>query len=415
MGRAWFFGLVCSLIFGGCDSAPKNRVTPLVHSAYVWRQGWNAEAITGLKPGAIPAAITELNVVAAELGLGTPARRVHLPWAALLESQRKISLSIRVGTQATLGGPEEPALGEAFKLLKAALVEARAAGVAVESVQIDYDCPVRLLEAYADRVAEFKKDQTLPKVTVTALPSWLSAPGFRKLMATVDAWTLQVHGTARPNLAKPTSLFKASEAMRWVTQASAFKRPFRLALPTYSTLACFSTSGAYVGLKSEQAELPRGAAQGRPLSAEPEEVVALLKWLKTSEGAYVTAIDWFRLPLPGDRQNWTSVGLAKVLQGEVSARECAVTVKAAGALYDVVVTNPTEYPMFLPSVGVKWGQQALQGADATYDWKVALTPSGVSFLHDPHGGFLAPREQRRVGWLRLADEAELKLSFLKEE
>ena len=415
MGRAWIYALGLVWFLGGCQPAPKNRTSPLIHSAYIWRQGWNAEAASGLKASALPAEITELNVVVAELGLGSVARRIHPPWTALRESQRQISLSVRVGTQATLGGPQEPALGEAFKLLREGLGEAQTAGVTVVAVQIDYDCPVRLLGAYAERIAEFKKQGGLPKVSVTALPSWLSAPGCQQLLQTADTWTLQVHGTARPNLAKQNALFNAKDAMHWVSQASAWQRPFRLALPTYSTLACFAKSGAYVGLKSEGSELPRGTAQCKPMSADPAEIAVFLKWLNTPDGVYVTAVDWFRLPLPGDRQNWTMLGLTKVLRGEVGLAECTVAVKSQGSLYDLVVTNPTEYPLPLPSLGVQWGQPALQGADATLDWKTELTPQGLSFLHASQAGFLAPQEQRTVGWLRLSDPAELKVKFLQEE
>jgi hypothetical protein len=64
---------------------------------------------------------------------------------------------------------------------------------------------------------------------------------------------------------------------------------------------------------------------------------------------------------------------------------------------------------------VEWGQPALQGADATLDWKTERTPQGLSFLHASQAGFLAPQEQRTVGWLRLSSAAELKVNILQEE
>jgi hypothetical protein len=387
----------------GCREQAEPRAVPLSHSAYVWRQGWDAAARDSLSGRTWPVGLTELNVLVGECGLAPTGRRVHPPWPALRATGRTLALSVRIGTRHALGGSGEPDLSEGLALLRAGWEEARAAGVTVAAVQVDFDCPSRLLDAYADRVVAAKRAWPEVRLTVTTLPTWLKEPGFARLIAAADGWTLQLHGTQRPNLAQPAPLFAAAPALGWIEQAESWGHPFRVALPTYAYLACFSSSGAYLGVRAETAELPKGTARTQVLPADPAEVVRLLEELEDRRHALVQGVDWFRLPFPGDRQNWTMAGWTQVIARQALAKTCTVELKVDGVLADVAVRNATGQPLPLPTLELSWTGARLLGADATGSWVAAARGEGLVFRPDERAGFLAPGERRVVGWVRLTE------------
>ena len=387
----------------GCREQAAPRPAPLNHAAYVWRQGWDPAATASLAGRVWPAGLTELNVLVGECGLGAVGRRVHPPWADLRATGRVVSLSVRIGTRQALGGPREPDLSDGLTLLRQGWDEARAAGVNVAGVQVDFDCPSRLLPAYAERITAAKRAWPEVRLTVTTLPTWLQEPGFARLIAAADGWTLQLHGTERPNLARPAPLFDGEQALAWIGQAETFGRPFRVALPTYAYLACYSSAGVYLGVRAESVDLPAGTARTQVLPADPAQVVGLLRRLEDRRHALVLGVDWFRLPFPGDRQNWTMAGWAQVIAGQGIPNACTPELKVAGALADVAVVNPTGQPLPLPAIEVAWRGTRALGADATADWVAASGPEAVTFRPHPRSGFLAPGERRVVGWVRLTE------------
>lgn len=408
MRRLRLFLLACLCVCAGCRREEPPAFKGLTHAAYVWRQGWDAAAVASLTAGELPAEVGELSVLVGECGLGQPPRAVRPPWPQLLATGRPVSLAVRIGTGSALGGPQEPDLREGVGLLKEGLAAARAAGLEVTQVQLDFDCPVRLLSAYAERLREFKQATPGLMVTITALPSWLQAPGCAQLFQTVDGFTLQVHASQRPKAKAPTRLVTAVEALRWIEQTETlYHRPFRVALPTYAYVACYARSGTFLGVRAESRELPAGTAFTQLMPAEAPEVAEIVAALKSGRHPWVRGVDWFRLAFPGDRQNWTRAGLGKMVRGEALADRCRVELRSQGALTDLTVYNPTEQPLPLPPVLVRWSGAGWVGADAALGWEVA-TPAGnaLRFTVDPRAGFLAPGERRVLGWLRLTQPGE---------
>lgn len=406
MRRLRLFLLACLCFGAGCRREEPPAFQGLSHAAYVWRQGWDAAAGASLTAGDLPSEVGELIVLVGECGLGHAPRAVRPPWAQLLATGRPVSLAVRIGTGSALKGPQGLDLREGLDLLREGLVAARAAGISVSQVQVDFDCPERLLAAYAEQIRRFQQLEAGLKVTVTALPSWLDAAGCDQLLQAADGFTLQVHATRRPNAKELPRLIVASEALRWIAQAAGHHRPFRVALPTYAYVACYARSGTFLGVRAETRELPAGTAYTQLMPADAHEVALVLAELKAGRHPWVRGVDWFRLPFPSDRQGWTRVGLAQVLRGEPLAARCRVDLRTQGALTDLEVFNPTEQPLALPEVQVRWAGAAWVGADAAVGWEVAqATGEGVSFKVDPRAGFLAPGERRVLGWLRLSQPA----------
>ena len=383
-----------------CAPAPAPRVVPLTHSAYVWKQGWNARAVGDLQEMTIPTALTELNVLVGECGLSSGRRAIRPPWKELMAHGRRFSLSVRIGTRKAVDQTGGLDLAEGFELLLSGLAEARAAEIPVASVQVDFDCPERLLANYAANIRELKTKTGVP-VTITALPAWLDADGFEAIITAADGWTLQLHGTSRPKLGSPHELFTTDVALRWTRQAIRFGRPFRIALPTYAYLACFGKYGEYLGMHAEQSGSPSGTIQTMPLPADPAQIRAYLSALADARFERVTGVDWFRLPFPGDRQNWTMQGLDDVLAGRALTTDLEIIGSQRGGLYDIAVTNSGDQPLALPSVRLEWSEGRLLGVDATYAWQASAKGTSVTFSTRPFQEFLAPGERRVVGWLRI--------------
>ena len=401
------FLLACLCVCAGCRREEPPAFQGLTHAAYVWRQGWDSAASASMTAGDLPAEVGELIVLVGECGLGHPPRPVRPPWPQLLATGRMVSLAVRVGTGSALNGPQGLDLQEGMGLLRQGLASARSAGVTVAQVQVDFDCPVRLLSVYAEQLRQFRQADPGLKVTVTALPSWLSAPGCTQLFAAVDGFTLQVHATQRPNAQEPARLVVAADARRWIAQAAEYRRPFRVALPTYAYVACYARSGTFLGVRAETREFPAGTAFTQLMPSEQSEVAAVLADLRAGRQPWVRGVDWFRLPFPGDRQNWTRAGFGQVLRGEPLAARCRVELRTQGALTDLEVHNPTEQPLALPEVQVQWTGAGWVGSDAAVGWEVApATDRSQRFTVDPRAGFLAPGERRVLGWLRLTRPAD---------
>ena len=396
-----------------CAPSPQLRIIPLTHSAYVWKQGWNARMTSELAGMELPSKLTSLNVLVGECGLSSGRRAVRPPWKELSAHGRPLSLSVRIGTRKAVLKTGELDLAEGFDLLLAGLAEARAADIKIASLQVDFDCPERLLAAYAEEILVFKARTEGLAVTITTLPAWLDADGFDELTAAADGWTLQLHGTSRPKLGSDDALFAKGSAVRWTRQALRFGRPFRIALPTYAYLACYGKYGEYLGMHAEQSGFPSGTTQTMPLPADPAQIQAYLRALEDARFELVTGVDWFRLPFPGDRQNWTMHGLDDVLAGRGLKTDLEIIGSQKGGLYDLAITNSGHQPVALPSVQLEWSDGQLVALDATYAWQAETKGRAVTFSTRNFQEFIAPGERRVVGWLRIDESQPITSRLIK--
>jgi hypothetical protein len=186
-----------------------------------------------------------------------------------------------------------------------------------------------------------------------------------------------------------------------------------VALPTYSYVACFSATGTYLGVRAEMTDLPQGTAQTRPLAADPEQAIVFLRRLGERRHELVEGVDWFRLPFPGDRQNWTAAAWREVVAGRPLARSCRLECRVTGPLIDLAVSNETGQPLPLPGVRLNW-KGAGAAADVAAGWSAAVTGGEATFHPRPVAGFLAPGERRVVGWARLSEARPVEARLLDE-
>jgi hypothetical protein len=64
-------------------------------------------------------------------------------------------------------------------------------------------------------------------------------------------------------------------------------------------------------------------------------------------------------------------------------------------------------------VNAKWNQGHVVGVDATYAWRTEVRANAIRFACHDFTEFIAPGEERVVGWLRLSEAQTLTTEISK--
>jgi hypothetical protein len=377
--------------------APATSAAPnspgLMSSVYVWQRAWMPANVTALNDSR--AVFSELRVLAAQQqpGEGWTDARVDLD--ALKSDGRLVRPVIRIdGRLPTLDT-------NAIATRAHALVSNwRAAGVHVDGVEIDFDCPSSRLADYANLLAAIKpqlpNDATL---SVTALPAWIGAPGLADVLAQSDEAVLQVHAVSDPK----HGLFDAKQALQWIGEfARQTNKTFRVALPAYGSALVLDADGHTVGVESEAALAEPGARM--ELFSDPRAVAGLLRDLEHALPANLRGIVWFRMPLPGDRRAWPLATIVAVIAGKDlhSAWMPAISDGGNGA-FDVTVRNSGNLEAVLPA-SIDVGGSGCTDADALPGYRVEKsgtehTGAVLRFVRETTAT-LPATQSRPIGWVR---------------
>ncbi len=258
---------------------------------------------------------------------GTPEVSVNpvaeLDWSLLASTRRPVGVVVRVRG---VRGAVEPK-GKVFEALQGTLGSLRSqatrAGIKLEEVQVDFDCPTSRLRGFADLLTALRRILPGERWTFTALPAWLRSRDFSVLARAADGYVLQVHSFETGGAAErrpPTTLCDPVRARQAVERAARLGMPFRVALPTYSYRLVLDAQGGLIaaaaeGAPLEQAQPPPGGGVRR-LEAEPKALAALITGWKAERPASLQGVVWYRLPVPdSDRLNWPPPTLAAVMAG----------------------------------------------------------------------------------------------------
>lgn len=392
----------------------------LREDVYVWQYQWNDAVRSAMVAVDDDTGLTELLVVAAEImpGGGSPKLRPVWPdYAQLARSKKAVGLVIRIGAH---GGPFEEENPMSIAVRRAAeetLRQAREAGLNVAELQLDFDCPTRCLADYAQWVRQVKAVAEEISVTVTALPSWLDAVEFRKLIKAADGYVLQVHSVTPPKSPEEMEpLCDSAKVRRWVRAAARLGKPFRVALPTYAYGVGFDVAGNYRGVAAEVLpERLRDAQVWRLLTADAGEMAGLLCEWRRERPTLLTGVVWYRLPVEGDRFNWSRAAWRDVREGKIPVAELrGEFVATRPLLRDASLANAGELPMLLPEEIVwEWDGAVVVALDAVGGYRVVVREGNRARLRREGGlEVLLPGEKWPVGWLRLAEEPEaLRMTF----
>src|SRR5439155_25472501 len=107
-------------------------------------------------------------------------------------------------------------------------------------------------------------------------------------------------------------------ARRSVERAGRLGIPFRVALPTYGYAFAFDPTGNFIGLSAEgpSRNWPEGSLL-REAPAQPDAMARLVNEWTVDRPDALRGIIWYRLPVTGDRRNWSWPTLAAVMAGRV--------------------------------------------------------------------------------------------------
>lgn len=401
-------------VFYGCDRPHGSG--PLTQDVYVWQRVWTdavAKAV-GEAPVQSHGRMREVVPLAAEVTFcnGQPAAiRPALAYDAL-KKVPSCGLALRI---APYPGPfsRDDAMGQYLQKLACTLVaDARKAGCPVAELQVDFDCAESKLEGYRIWVSVIRKAlEAIPEpvpASITVLPSWMNRPEFGPLVREAGRYVLQVHSAELPRVGGEPVLCDPVRARRWVDQAAAFGVPFRVALPTYTSLVAVSPEGKVVGVSNEGPH-PAWPADARTLTARSNalELAQLVREWICRRPTAMTGIVWYRLPVSTDRMNWRWPTLVAVMEGR-APRSALRADASPGNPSDIRLVNEGERDEPLPRrVSVSWEGAPFVAADALNGFELENATDHVIFMAKGGGDVLAPGESRVIGWLRLGSTAKI--------
>lgn len=387
------------------------------HSAYVWQRDWTPAVRRAVEQRL--QGMRDVSVLAGEIAWSGDARTmtaVRLPWRDLAACGRPVGLALRLGScdRATLSDPEAVVWvrSQAQSVVRAA----REGGLEPAELQLDFDAATSQLAAYRALVQEVSGALAPLPVTLTTLPTWMSSGDFGPLVRSVPRFVLQVHAFDRARLEGPeATLCDARDATRWVERAAGFGVPFDVALPTYGYLVVHGSDQRVTGLVAEaHDERLRGAAGVRELSADPAAIAGLVRGWLEDRPACMRGVVWYRLPVEGDRLNWSWPTLASVMRGVVPQGSLRMeTEHPAPGLVEIVARNDGDADAPLPrGWTARWKDgTTLLGRDGLGTVVTAgCGPGAANFsLAAPGDRRLRPGERRRVAWMRFDADTEVTL------
>jgi hypothetical protein len=415
--RLWVLVTVGAILRWTILSASANPATrvsgPLPQHVYLWQRTWNEAVRDAVLQHATN--FTELAALAAEVTWrsGSPqAVRVSLDYELLRQATAPLGLVLRIGP---FNGPFQADdrrarwLGDFSKEL---IQEAASNQTHIVELQIDFDCAESKLDGFGVWLEAIRSRLAPLPVVITALPSWLKQPSFKRLIDKADGYVLQVHSLSRPSsIQAPFSLCDPQLALQAVELADRLGKPFRVALPTYGYLLAFDSQGRFAGLSAEgPAKNWPSDFKMRELRADPLAMATLVQRWTTGRSRSLNGIIWYRLPVAGERFNWPWATLAEVMNGKAPHTSAKVEIREPqpGLVEaDLINTGQTDFNQPVRVV-LHWKDARLLASDGLQGIEVTEAGSNrIVFVNTPEFARLPPGERRTLGWIRLDQKAEV--------
>jgi hypothetical protein len=268
------------------------------------------------------------------------------------------------------------------------------------AMEIDYDCPSSALAAYAAFVREVRR--RLPpetRLSITALPTWITSKNIKELLDAADESVLQVHSVLNPH----RGIFDTRSAFRWLAAYAALTRkPFEVALPDYGSRVGWDSTGRLVSIVSEQSA-PQDNPNEQEILARVKDVDEFLSETRANHPANLTGIVWFRLPVAGDQRIWSIATLAAVVRGLPLVDRRALRVESDGfGARQIELINAGTVDAPLPRA-VRF--PSCVAADGLNGYSVEHAADHVSFVRRD-ASMLHPGDWAAIGWARCAVKAE---------
>ena len=405
--------LLIAALAGSLAACAGDRASdPLPHDAYVWQRSWGPEVQAAI---ARADGLAGLTVLAAEIDPTEKPARVVIPGSAGVSPASNSGLALRIGSFPGRFTDDPALVSLILETAREILQNARTRGLSPSEIQIDYDCPESKLDDYVLLIRRLKEKIAPVPVTITALPSWLRhRRALRALVNEADGWVLQVHSVTPPGPRGEMVLCDPAAAREAVERAARFGRPFRVALPTYGYAAAFDSSGKLLGLSAEgwPRRWPAGVTV-REVRSDPAALAGLVRDWTADRPRELAGIVWYRLPVDGDRRNWSWPTLAAVMAGRVPRPETRlVRREPAPGLIEIDLVNEGDGDASWPAaVRIRWKGEGLLAADALAGYRARGSAAGTLRIEGSGDRLLRPGERRVIAWLRFTSPTEVRLEI----
>jgi hypothetical protein len=390
---------------------------------YLWQGQWNAAVTDALESHSQD--FSDLFLFTIELqeddSRSFRQREATWNWDLLKQLRKPVHPTFRIHSipdrAEAWTALEQVVLTRARELLE----QAQTTGVEVASLHLDYDCPTSQLERYRRFLNALHSRPLGVPLSITALPTWMRQPNaFRELVAETEFYVLQVHGLDVPErIDEAMEICDPRRAAIWAQQASRIGHPFLIALPTYGYELFFDADGRFQQISAEgpAVRVPESLRKQTVL-AEPAAMAKLVRTLGTGPRTAFQGLIWYRLPVAGDRLNWSWETLAAVRRGEIPTRRIsAVAVAIDEHLWEIEVRNTGESDTGMPiAVTVSFeaapiafdGQSGFRPKLEPAQWQLFLQQLPSEAIKAPK---LRPGEKRTIGWIRFEQPTTPHVSF----
>ena len=396
----WTYGAaaaVMAIVLAGCRHPAATSSGPLKQRGYLWQREWTPAVVQGIREAR--RRMNGVVVLGAEMQFAGAETRMHeatIQWPELRGGE--VALALRI---APYSGPlaDDAHAAAIVAEVRQLLDAARANGVALDEVQLDFDCASRKLAGYAAWVRAVRKAVAPLPLVITALPAWLSQPDFPALAREADGYVLQVHSVPTAAEGGRAALCDPALARRWVRQASALGLPFSVSLPAYWCLAGYDPQGKLLSVAMDSVEpaWPPGTSV-LEFSADADEIAGLVAEWNRQRPPGMRGLLWYRVPIATDHRNWRWPTLATVMAGRNPVHH-VVAVWDGENPVDVSIVNRGEAEERGSCTVVLDGSgAAITASEALPGWSLALTPGRAIFSGS--GLSLSPGGKQAIGWIR---------------
>jgi len=290
------------------------------------------------------------------------------------------------------------------------VAEARSAGVTVDELQIDYDCPEPKLDGYRRLVTAVRGRLPDCNIVITALPSWLDRRSFRSLVTEAGGYVLQVHSLVLPkSIDDIPPLCDPVNARAWVERAARIGVPFRVALPTYGYLLSFDEAGRYVGLVNRHGDGLLAGQRCIPLQASPADMASLVASWSQDRPAALVGVIWYRLPVAHEPLNWPWPTLQTVMEGREPRPDLQAIIRTVEpGLVEIDLHNAGAAPALARSaVVIGWPSGEPIASDGVGGYAVIRMGDDRLRVVPMAAAELPAGEGRMIAWVRFEDEQEV--------
>lgn len=277
---------------------------------------------------------------------------------------------------------------------------AERAGLRVAGLQLDLDCPTRLLPKYADVLKGIRRRLDRTPLSVTALPTWFGSREVQRVADSVDFLVPQYYESKIPHtLDQFAPISRLSAMERGLRAAGRTGAPFYAGIPAYGHALVFDNHGKLLGtfhdLSVREAALHPAFRLGRTYPADSdghaanpdryigEDICELDATPQETYGRYRVVYDLptpemvrqhlallsdkrpsnclgailFRYPEKGETETLAPVALESALRGEKPHPNLAVRYKVSAAPWELIDSGrpsrgmPLDLTLFVTNTG----------------------------------------------------------------